>query len=100
MAIIRRFDNTFEIIDGKQRLSSMISFYKNEFTLIIEDKEYFFHELPKDYQLAISNYWFAYLIVNEDYENEITDKEKIEWFKFINFVGTPQEKKHIENLTI
>lgn len=55
----------FQIIDGKQRLSTMIGFYKNEFTIVIEDKEYYFNELPEDYQSVIKSYNFRYYIVND-----------------------------------
>lgn len=87
-----------QIIDGKQRLSSMIDFYENKFTIELENKEYFFNDLPNDYQLAISHYHFRYYVVNEPYETQITDEQKINWFKFINFAGTPQEKSHLELL--
>jgi len=98
MAIIRTKDDVFQIIDGKQRLSSMIAFYKNDFTLLIEEKEYYYNELPEEYQRVIKGYYFPYLVVNEDFDIKITDQQKIDWFKFINFVGTEQDKKHLDNL--
>ncbi len=99
MAIIFTIDNVYQIIDGKQRLSTMISFYRNEFKLHMDGSEYYFKDLPKEHQNAIARYSFAYNVVNEDYGKTITDKQKIEWFKFINFVGTPQDEEHIQKLT-
>ena len=98
MAMIYTCDNIYQVIDGKQRLSSMLEFLNNEFDLIIDGKSYLFCELPKDYKNCIEGYCFPYYIVNEDYGRKISDKEKINWFKFINFAGTPQDKKHFENL--
>ena len=87
-----------QIIDGKQRLSTMIDFYENKFTILLEDNEYYFKDLPEDYQLTISNHNIKYYIVYEPYNEPMTDKQKIDWFKFINFAGTPQEAEHLNKL--
>lgn len=89
---------TYQVIDGKQRLSSMIDFYQNKFTLLIDNNEYYFNQLPTDYQRAIEIYSIPYYIVNEDYGKEITDDEKIKWFRYINFAGTPQDLEHFKRL--
>ena len=88
----------YQVIDGKQRLSAMIDFYKGKFDLIIDDKSYFFNELPDDYQRVISGFMFPYYIVNEDFGNFFTDEDKISWFRYINFAGTPQDAEHMESL--
>jgi uncharacterized protein with ParB-like and HNH nuclease domain len=86
------------IIDGKQRLSTMFDFVDDKFTFVIDDTEYLFSELPADYQQAIMHYHFRYYVVNEPWEKRITDEQKITWFKFINFAGTPQDKEHLDSL--
>ena len=88
-----------QIIDGKQRLSAMVDFYENKFTIEIDGKEFYFKELPEDYQLAISHYHFRYYVVNEPYGSPMTDEQKINWFKFINFAGTPQDVEHLRGLS-
>jgi len=92
-------DGVYQVIDGKQRLSSMLGFYKNEFTLSIDGREFFYDALPIDYRRVIANYMFPYYIVNEDYGKKITDQQKIDWFKYINFAGTPQDEIHIKMLS-
>lgn len=91
-------DGIFQVIDGKQRLSTMIDFYNNKFHLEIDNKYYLFSDLPEDYQRVISCYAIPYLVVNEDYAVKITDEEKINWFKYINFAGTVQDKEHLDKL--
>ena len=88
----------YQVIDGKQRLSTMIDFYKGVFSLEIDGAEYYFNQLPEDYQRVIAGYHFPYYIANEDYGNKFTDEDKIAWFKYINFAGTPQDKLHFEKL--
>jgi uncharacterized protein with ParB-like and HNH nuclease domain len=100
MAMINTIDNVHQVIDGKQRLSAILRFFNNEYTLEIDSKEYLFKDLPKDYQTSIGSYFFPYLVVNENYKGEITDRQKIDWFKFINFAGTPQDKAHLEKLKL
>lgn len=87
-----------QIIDGKQRLSSIFEFIDDKFTIVLEGDEYLYSELPIDYRNAISRYHIRYYVVNELWGKPITDDEKITWFKFINFAGTPQDVKHIESL--
>lgn len=87
-----------QIIDGKQRISTIFDFIDDKFSIVLEGDEYLYSELPNDYQRAISGYHIRYYVVNEPWGKPITDDEKINWFKFINFAGTPQDVKHIESL--
>ena len=88
----------YQVIDGKQRLSAMIDFLKGKFDLIIDEKSYFFDDLPEDYQRVISGFMFPYYIVSEDFGNKFSDEDKISWFRYINFAGTPQDAEHLKNL--
>lgn len=92
-------DGVYQVIDGKQRLSTMIDFYNNKFHLEIDNKFYLYIDLPEDYQRVIAFYAIPYLVVNEDYGNKITDNDKINWFKYINFAGTPQDVEHLRELS-
>ena len=87
-----------QIIDGKQRLSTIFDFIDDKFTIIIDDKEWFFSELPSDYKIAITYSHIRYYVVNEEWKKRITDEDKINWFKFINFAGTPQDIEHLNTL--
>ena len=98
MSMINTYKDIYEIIDGKQRLSSMIGFFRGEFDLEIDGESYFFDDLPNDYKNVISGFMFPYVIVNEDEHNPISDDDKISWFKYINFAGTPQEAEHLKGL--
>jgi hypothetical protein len=91
-------DGTYQVIDGKQRLSTMIDFYKNKFSLEIDNNFYYFNQLPVDYQNVIKGYHFAYYIANEPYTQAFTDKDKIDWFMYINFAGTQQDAEHFKLL--
>jgi hypothetical protein len=91
-------DGVYQVIDGKQRLSTMIDFYNNKFHLEIDNKFYLYIDLPDDYQRVISGFMFPYYIVSEDYVNKFTDEDKITWFRYINFAGTPQDAEHFDKL--
>lgn len=88
----------YQIIDGKQRLSTIFNFIDDKFDIILEGESFLYSELPPDYKLAVSNYEFRYYIVNEEWGNKIADEQKISWFKFINFAGTPQDKEYLDSL--
>jgi len=93
-----QYEDIYIIIDGKQRLSTIFNFIDDKFTIEIEGKEYFFSELPNDYQKAITYYHFRYYVVNEPWDIRITDDQKVAWFKFINFAGTHQDAEHLKDL--
>jgi len=88
------------IIDGKQRLSTMLDFYKGLFSISVKGNEYFYEDLEEDAQRLIKYYSFRARTAYEyTQENEpIADEEKIAWFEMINFAGTPQDAQHLENL--
>ena len=93
-----------QIIDGKQRLSTMISFVKGEFSITVNGEDYFWEDLSDEAQRAINfgcpNSFLAYEYVYSDGVDNviISDDEKIAWFEMINFAGTPQDIEHLNNL--
>lgn len=76
----------------------MIDFYNGDYTIIIDGNDYYYKDLPEDYQRVIAGFMFPYYIVCEDYSDKITDDDKISWFRYINFAGTPQDLEHMKNL--
>ena len=93
------FSREFEVIDGKQRLTTLKDYLEDKFTILLEGAEFRYSELPYDYKSGafLRLYLRTYEYV-EDYDKFISDDEKIAWFKFINFAGTPQDKEHLNNL--
>ncbi len=87
----------YKVIDGKQRLCTLIQFMKNEFSINVNNKEYFCSDLTLEAQSELngsikSNIGYEYS------DKLISDDILIEWFEMINYSGTPQEKDHINNL--
>jgi len=91
----------YKVIDGKQRICTIISFIEGEFPIIVDGTEYYFGDLSKDMKFEIGGGGRGYLRSNIGYEywnNPISDDILIQWFEMINFAGTPQDKEHLENL--
>ena len=93
------FARTFEVIDGKQRLTTLRDYLNDVFCVTLEGKEFKYSELPYDYKSGV----FLRLYLNtyeyvEDYDKYVTDEEKIAWFRFLNYAGTPHDKEHLNNL--
>lgn len=89
---------TYKIIDGKQRLTTLISFYKGEFPIEYEGHEYFFKDLDEWAARSISHITLDSKRVYEYPDAMLTDDQKIAWFEMINFAGTPQDIEHLNNL--
>ena len=87
---------TIQIIDGKQRLSSIIDFINNEYHINIEDSLFQFKHLPTEYQQAILDCALPTFTIYDT--PKLTDQDKIDWFKTINFGGTLVDVEHLNNL--
>ena len=87
-----------QIIDGKQRLTTLISFYKNEFPINVNGEDYLFSELGQEAQWAIEVPDIECRIAYEYHDEPISDADKILWFEMINYLGTPQDIEHIKQL--
>jgi hypothetical protein len=87
---------TFEVIDGKQRLSCLLDFLNNKFTFESDGQEYYFKDLPEEYKRSFASYQMQCVICF----NHLSEQDKISWFKFINFAGTPQDAEHLLRLSV
>lgn len=85
-------DNTFEVLDGQQRVTSIGRFVTGKFA--IQDQngmQQYFSGLSEDLQQKILN---TTLLI---YECEGEESEIKEWFKTINIVGVPLNEQELRN---
>lgn len=88
----------FKVIGGKQRLTTLFAFMDNEFTIVVDGVEYRFSELPEDCRRQIETYILTW-DVHYHYDDEpIADETLIDIFEDCNFLGTPVEIEHLNNL--
>ena len=100
--IVHSHNRVFKIIDGKQRLSALMSFINNEYPIIVDNEEYYFDDFD-----SIAKYTFmsTSLDFNVVYKYNypgaeiITDNDLIDWFCLVNFAGTKQDEEHFAMLT-
>lgn len=88
----------FKIIDGKQRLKTIEEFYKGEFGLLVDGIEYFYSDLDDMAQYRVLDYSLLFNIIYEYEDTKLSDEQLISWFELVNFAGTQQDIKHLENL--
>lgn len=81
----------YEVLDGQQRLTSILRFVTNKFAVMTETGEHFFNSLPKEQQELILN---TTLLI---YICEGTETEIKEWFKTINISGIPLADQELRN---
>lgn len=87
-----------KIIDGKQRLSTLIDFVQDKFTIILDDVEYAYSEFDPYMKLEINSRALHINMGYEYHDTPISDDDKIAWFEQINFAGTAQDVDHITML--
>jgi hypothetical protein len=93
ISVLQLLDDTYQVIDGKQRLNAFIEYVQGHFDFC----GYKCDDLPKEYMGQINRYFIsAYRLV--EYDVPTSDDQKIEWFRWINFAGTPQDLEHMSKL--
>lgn len=98
--VIKNFcenNEVFQIIDGKQRLSTILSFLKDGFTIPFGSQNLHFSELPNDFRNKIENTTILFHIAYDDAISPINDRKKVETYKFFANAGTPQDIEHINS---
>ena len=91
-----RHKDKMQIIDGKQRLSTLIDFYKGKFPVNVNGIDYYYNDID----VSINNFRVTFNVAynNEKTNIKITDDQKVDWFFMINFAGTPQEQQHMNSI--
>lgn len=92
---------SYQVIDGKQRLTTIYNFVTNKFPIIVCNRNYFYKELPNILKDKFINLSMGCYITSHDYfiGNDVylmSDEDKIHWFGRVNFAGTQQDVKHYE----
>ena len=85
-------DNTLEVLDGQQRITSLGRFVSDKFAIKdANGMEQYFSGMAKDKQVKILE---TKLLI---YECEGTESEIKEWFKTINIAGVPLNDQELLN---
>ena len=93
-------DGVYEVIDGKQRITTYLDFVAGKFPIIYNGEEYYIKDLDENTRNEIEYRCdFRGDLAYSYADSPISDEEKIEWFKQINFLGTPQDIEHLNKLT-
>lgn len=89
-----------QVIDGKQRLTTIKKFLQNEIYIWFNDTKVYY----KNFDINAKMYFLSRIrrIRTVSYytfkDNDLTDIQKIRLFNFYNFSGTPQTREHKEHL--
>ncbi|MCF6686851.1 DUF262 domain-containing protein [Raoultella ornithinolytica] len=78
-----------EVVDGKQRLTTLKLFINNEIPIVICGDEIYWSEFTRSEQLAFSRPTLSAVILDD-----ATEKDRIAYFVAVNFTGVPQSEEH------
>jgi hypothetical protein len=101
ISIVETYDEVLQIIDGKQRLNAIKGYMNNHFPLIYNNTLYYYRDLltrGEDIAWKIREYNISTHRVVEIDPNSISDRDKLEWFLFMNAVNVPQNPERIQEL--
>lgn len=93
---------TLRVIDGKQRLTTIIDYINGKFPIVFDNQEYYIDDLEDDVKRNIMLFQPTFDVLYDDSSVKLTDEEKetwyIKWFELLNFSGTVQDKQHLDYL--
>lgn len=98
LSFIETCDGVWQVIDGKQRLSSILDFVNDKFPIQLDGQEFYFSDLPEEYKIEITGKQMRIYVLYETYGNLISDDDKFSWFRFLNFAGVQQDIEHLNSL--
>jgi len=91
---------TMQILDGKQRLTTIQKFLLGEIPVTINNKKVWWDDFDKDakrhFKSRLSSITAVVYYTYDD--DSLTDDDKIRLFNFYNFSGTPQTEEHKNTL--
>lgn len=105
----------WEVIDGKQRFTTVLGFLRNEFPVVIDWNDethtsFYYKDLPEELQRKIAMFEFRANMVHSNiyHENDmspekaaryfVSDKDKVELYLYINYAGTQQDVAFMSEL--
>ncbi|EQC3953031.1 DUF262 domain-containing protein [Klebsiella pneumoniae] len=78
-----------EVVDGKQRLTTLKLFINNEIPIVIGGEEIYWSEFSRSEQLAFGRPTLSAVILDD-----ATEKDRLAYFVAVNFTGVPQSEEH------
>lgn len=103
----------WEIIDGKQRFTTVLGFLRNEFPIVLDwnneaETSFYYKDLPKELQHNVAyfefranmihSYVYRYMQPEEAAKHFVTDKDKVEIYLYINYSGTQHDQNYMDDL--
>ena len=88
-----------EVIDGKQRLTTVFDFINNKFSIIVDETEVYFRNLiEKDQRFLIKHDVKETRIMSRDISKEVPIKDILDIFIEINEKGTKMSDDHLKKI--
>ena len=84
----------FEVVDGRQRVTTLILFFTNEIPYRLGDKEIFFSDLSRSTQRTVLMGTITQSELTTRTKIDVSLKQKIEYFHRVNFAGSLQSSDH------
>lgn len=91
----------YRVIDGKQRITTIFRFIRNEFSIEFKGRRVFYDDIhPRDKNLINNPPQCRWNIHYSYASSPINDDTMIEIFERVNFMGVPQDIQHMHTLRV
>jgi uncharacterized protein with ParB-like and HNH nuclease domain len=88
-----------EVVDGKQRLTTLMKFMDGEFAYLTHDgQKVYFNEMSAQSKRMFKSVHLPQYVLKGKNSRKISEGEKLNYFFRINFGGVPQDNAHREKI--
>lgn len=88
-----------EVLDGKQRLTTIFDFIDNKFSIIVDGNEVYFKDLiEKDQRFLFKHDVKKTRVMPRDISKKVSIQDKIDLFLEINEKGTKMPDEHLKKI--
>ena len=88
-----------EVLDGKQRLTTIFDFIDNKFSIIVDGNEIYFKDLiEKDQRFLFKHDVKNTRVMSRDISKKVSMQDKIDLFLEINEKGTKMSDEHLKEI--
>lgn len=91
---------TYKVVDGAHRLKTIIEFYTNKFPITFNGNQYFYSELSEEVYQHLNRVYIQADLMYEYSDKPIKDKYLVNWFKRVNYFGSPHQTEHINEIEL
>lgn len=92
-------NDVLKVLDGKQRLTTLLEFTNNGFPIVFKGNEYYFNDMEDKLQnFMLRQYLRINILYDYEVDPELTEDDYVRVFLYLNYAGETQSQEYLDDL--